>query len=354
MPQDGQQEHLVGGAGADAGANLALVVPFEHASDGAVDSELPEAERRLAFEPDAPPNPEDLRIIVLPGQRGCEGPELAAAEFDVSDVADGNSSTPAASRDEKMQVWLSDTQDDGSWRDATVQEMRDGEHSYSPEETVLITRGMALLGTFATGKGKARPMRLSKTVALAETKHDEESGLLIGHVDAEVHTSPEQAIAYLMQFDSKFFQSTLNPAVDVRREVLEVKSPHHTVVFLERKTAPFLNRTFLNALLWQKVSDTPLTFVWVAVPIEHHAKITPEDEVHAIRAEGTRCIRATQTAGGVTRIEYACSLDLKGHFPSWLTDRVAIPTLWWFPTACRPTSHTSCHRPAAPQPTARS
>ena len=187
MPRDGQQEHLVGGAGADAGANHALVVPFEHASDGAVESELPpEAQRRLAFEPDAPLNQEDLRIIVLPGQHGCEGPELAAAEFGMSDVADGNSGTPAASRNENLQAWLNDTRDDGAWRDVTVQEMLEGEQSYSPEETALIASGTALLGTFATGKGKARPMRRSKTVELAETKHDEKSGLLIGHVEAAV------------------------------------------------------------------------------------------------------------------------------------------------------------------------
>ena len=45
---------------ADAGPSCTLVVPFDHASDGAVDSELPEAQRRLAFEPDAPPNPEGV------------------------------------------------------------------------------------------------------------------------------------------------------------------------------------------------------------------------------------------------------------------------------------------------------
>jgi len=94
-----------------------------------------------------------------------------------------------------VHAWLNDARDDGAWREATVQQMREGEHSYTPEETALIARGMALLGTFATGKGKARPMRRCKTVELAETKHDEKSGLLIGHVEAEVRTSPEQVVA---------------------------------------------------------------------------------------------------------------------------------------------------------------
>jgi hypothetical protein len=104
MSHDRQQEHSAGGAGAEAGPSCTLVVPFDHASDGGVDSELlPEARRGLANEPDAPPNPfEGVRIGVLPGQPGCQGPELAAAEVGVSDVADGNSGTPAASRDENL------------------------------------------------------------------------------------------------------------------------------------------------------------------------------------------------------------------------------------------------------------
>ena len=104
MPRGGRQGHIAEGVSADAGPSHTLVVPFDHASDGAVDSELPEAQRRLAFEPDAPPNPEGVRIGVLPGQPGCEGPELAAAEVGVSNVADGNSGTPAASRDENLRV----------------------------------------------------------------------------------------------------------------------------------------------------------------------------------------------------------------------------------------------------------
>ena len=55
MPHGGQQSY-VGEARVEAGASHALIVPFEHVSDGAVGSELPEAQRRLAFEPDVPTN----------------------------------------------------------------------------------------------------------------------------------------------------------------------------------------------------------------------------------------------------------------------------------------------------------
>jgi hypothetical protein len=129
------------------------------------------------------------------------------AEVGGSHVADVEYGKPAAAQNEEACAWLNDARDDGVWCDATVQEMREVEHSYSSEETALIARGMALLGTFATGNGKARPMRRSKTVELADTKHDEKSGLLIGHVEAEVRTLPEQVVAYLMHFDSNNFLS---------------------------------------------------------------------------------------------------------------------------------------------------
>jgi hypothetical protein len=170
MPQDGQQGHgrqghIVEGASGDAGPSYTLVFPlFDHgASDRPLDSEQPGG---LASERDA----EETRIALLRGERGCDDLELVVAEVGGSDVADGDSGTPASSQhapavqpassqDEMRLAWLNDTQDDGAWRDATVQEMCEGQHSYSPEEVALIARGTALLGTFATGKGKARPMR---------------------------------------------------------------------------------------------------------------------------------------------------------------------------------------------------
>jgi hypothetical protein len=168
---------------------------------------------------------------MLPGQRGCEGRELALAEVGGSDEADGDSGTRAAAQNEEARAWLNDVEDDFAWRNAMVKEVREGEHSYTAEEIAWIAKGVALLGTFATGKGKVRSLRRSKTVKIAETKHDAKGGLLIGHVETEIRTSPEQIIAYLMHFGSKYQTSYLNPMVDLRDEVLEVRNLHHTVCF---------------------------------------------------------------------------------------------------------------------------
>ena len=49
------------------------------------------------------------------------------------------------------------------------------------------------------------------------------------------------------------------------------------------------------------------------------------DESHAVRAEGARgarCIRLTVLAEAATAVEleYACTLDLKGHFPTAINE----------------------------------
>jgi hypothetical protein len=82
MPWDGQQEHIVGGAGAEAEPSHTLVVPFDHASDGAVDSEdsdgavdskLLEARRGFANEPDAQPNRRACESVCCRDSLGARG-----------------------------------------------------------------------------------------------------------------------------------------------------------------------------------------------------------------------------------------------------------------------------------------
>jgi hypothetical protein len=101
--------------------------------------------------------------------------------------------------------------------------------------------------------------------------------------------------------------------------------------FFEAKATPFHNRTFLNAILWKQLSDAQ--YVWCACPIAAHPSVQPGDESHAVRAEVSRCIRLTLIAENATMVEYACTMDLKGHLPKWFTNRVAIPTLVKLPYA---------------------
>jgi hypothetical protein len=112
-------------------------------------------------------------------------------------------------------------------------------------------------------------------------------------------------------------------------EILELKNLHHIVVFYERRILPgFANRTFMSSIVWQNLLDAPLTFVLVAAPVERHDKVPPEQEAHAVRADGYRSLRLTRIGDNLTKLEFACSLDLNGrngHFPRKLVNEIAIP-----------------------------
>ena len=63
----------------------------------------------------------------------------------------------------------------------------------------------------------------------------------------------------------------------------------------------------------------------VALPIAHHDKITPKDEKGAVRAENCRAFKLTEVAAGITKMEYACSLNLGGSIPQAITNKVSVP-----------------------------
>ena len=178
---------------------------------------------------------------------------------------------------------------------------------------------LAMLATDSSHARRARQLKHGPTVESSWTKLGED-GVLVGHTELVIHgTSPLDIIAFLMDADSNYIRSRRNHNVDVRYGVREVRNPHHSVTFNEVKTAPFQNRTFLQAVLWKKLSDTQ--FVWCTYPIADHPTVQPSDESHAVRAELVRCIRATYLAQGATRLEYACSVDLKGRFPTKAASR---------------------------------
>ncbi len=88
------------------------------------------------------------------------------------------------------------------------------------------------------------------------------------------------------------------------------------------------DRTFLNSVVAKQVTEDPPTFVVAVVPIPSHEnlKISQKDEAGAVRGENCRSFLLTELAPGVTKLEYGCSLDLKGRIPQIVTNTIAIPT----------------------------
>jgi hypothetical protein len=218
------------------------------------------------------------------------------------------------SRQQLAQRDVSGVELDTKWRQEWIATMTSQQQVYTESESLVIARAVQLLDGFAVGPG------------LSRTKFDAQSQRLVGATTCTIPGArPDQVAAYLMHADSHAVRSNLDPNVVARFELIERANSHQGVTFVEMKTAPFQNRTFLNVLVCQKVSNN--VWVWATVPLSSHARIDPQDEKHAVRGEGIRCFRLTATPEGETLVEYVCSLDLKGSFPTWFANQVAVPQL---------------------------
>lgn len=193
-----------------------------------------------------------------------------------------------------------------------------------------IKRGTDLFSVFHTGRcGRRKALKCPPTIQRAQTAVDE-SGRLIGLCEATLRTTALKFVAWQMDFLGRYKVSLNNPETLVRYEVREV-TVSRTVVFLEFKTAPFQNRTALQALVWKKVSESPPVYVWASVPIGRHHSVGPQDETGTVRAEFLRCFRLTDIGPNEVQVEYAFYMDLRGQFPSWLTNLVVIPEMMFEP-----------------------
>jgi hypothetical protein len=133
-----------------------------------------------------------------------------------------------------------------------------------------------------------------------------------------------ESVAYLLNVDSRFMMHCymhMHPAHAgsvslVRLECLEHVNAHHTVSFSRYECRGLgRDRTFLTSTIAKQVAEEPLTYVVSMTPIPSHDKIAPKDEAGAVRAEMYTTFRYTELAQGVTKLELASSLNMKGRVP---------------------------------------
>ena len=235
-----------------------------------------------------------------------------------------NSCTPPHS-------WEADADHDRTCRRAMVEAMTGCEQLYTDNETRALADGMSLFAAVRSGEGKARALKHRSTIDFARTRQDKLSGLLIGEAQALVRgAAPEDIVAFLMHFDSRHFTNakTVNGLIATTTALLEKRNLHHIVTLAEYRRPPFKARTFVNSVIWQKISDSPrpLAYIVIGVPSDH--QLAPsEQEPRSLRAEGRRAFKLTQVGASVTQVEYACSVDLKGIVPHWAAEQFVIPSL---------------------------
>jgi hypothetical protein len=225
-----------------------------------------------------------------------------------------------------MRQWIADVKYDTIIRRRRIQRMAREEQTYTAEEIGMIERCTALFDAFDLSLANAKELKHSSTIEFAQTKRDLTTGNLVGRSRAVIRgASPQDLVAYAMEYDSRHMLSYWDPRAEPRSEILEVVNEHHIVTYVENHTPGIQNRTFLNSMIWRQLSSEPLVYDVCSMPIDQHDQIGPADEEHALRAESMRCYRFTALRPDVTMFEYASWLDLKGHVPKLVIENVAIP-----------------------------
>ena len=237
---------------------------------------------------------------------------------------------------EELAAWISDVELDSEERQAKIA-LLGAAQSYTPAEDELVGKSLELFDRYDASQVTPVSLKHAATVELAETKYDEERHMLLGRAVALIRgATPETLVAYMLSYDSRKIRSEWNPKIDVRAEVVEVVNDHHTIIYNRRKLGHGLSdRAFLNSMIAKKLGDSPVQYVLAGVPIPKHDRITKRDEAGAVRGESFRVFRLTQLGANESKLEYTCSLDLKGLIPQFVTDNIAVPQQVLSHAACR-------------------
>jgi hypothetical protein len=178
---------------------------------------------------------------------------------------------------------------------------------------------------FEASSAGAKQLKHSAAVMYSETKLVAATHHLFGRAAAMIRATPPEIVAYCLNYDSRHITSNCDPAVFIRFEVVEHVDAHHTIIFNRCKATGVSDRTFLDSIIAKRVADDPPTYVVVSMPIAQHDKVAPKDEKGAVRAQSCRVYKLTEVAAGITKMEYACSLNLMGSIPQVFTNNVAVP-----------------------------
>jgi hypothetical protein len=235
-----------------------------------------------------------------------------------------------ALEDESKEAWIGDVAHDSKQRIDLIAEMESAHTSgsglaYSVIETGLLDKGAAMFAAFDSSPARVTELEHSATSMRSETKLDVATGLLLGRAAVTIRASALEIATYILDVGSRHNQLTTDRTVFVRSETLERVNAHHTIIFNRLKATGVSDRTFLNSAVAKMVGDEPPTYMVVALPIAKHDKITSKDEKGAVRAENCRAFRLTEVAAGITKLEYACSLNLRGSIPQAITNKFSVP-----------------------------
>ena len=193
---------------------------------------------------------------------------------------------------------------DSSSRDAIVLKMQE-DQEYTTEEEIQIKNGSDRLTEFDALANK-KTVESASPLAKFETAQKVGERNAYGKASGIIRASPEQIIAYQMDFMSRLSQT----AETINKRVIS-ENAHSKLVYMEKVIPkPWVNRDFLMRLLWKKLGDTNKNYVFAITPEIHHEY--PANEGGLVRAEAPITIKLNALHEDETAVEYLIQLDIGG------------------------------------------
>ena len=124
----------------------------------------------------------------------------------------------AVLEDENKIAWIHDVTHDTKERMHLIAELSSSlsSLSYSLMEEELLKKGADMFAAFEASSAAVKPIKHAATIMYSETKYVKATGLLFGRTAAMVRAPPQEIVAHMLHFDSRFNQSNFDREVFVR------------------------------------------------------------------------------------------------------------------------------------------
>jgi hypothetical protein len=153
---------------------------------------------------------------------------------------------------EKLAGWLADVEHDAKQREVRIVAMDSAAgRVLDMLEAEVLAKGADMFAVFEASSAGAKQLTHSATVMYSETKLDAATGLLLGRAAAMVRATPPDIVAYMLNYDSRFLESTNDPTVFIRSEVVEHVNSHQTITSTESRQRGFPTGRS-STLSWQR------------------------------------------------------------------------------------------------------
>ena len=226
------------------------------------------------------------------------------------------SSSTSSSEEEE---WCSDLKFDFNSREAYKVLIR-SPGPYTVDEDKSFELGL-LMEAKVTSGGAAQITAIKTKHSLIDASTASVNDVLHGHLSCLIRASTVDVLSFIMDNDSNISAKYERGYSTIERRTLEVKNNHCSAFYLSVKCpSPFHPREFVANNMWRKEGEN--NYLYVTVPADHVGAPPSHD---LVRGETVRTTRLTEVSPGVTRYTTTFTLDLRGNFPNWITNRIAIP-----------------------------